>query len=57
MAVVYPYSNVISKENSFQLSDNHPREAQAREVNEAWKGNGYSLRNIVTEALISFSQK
>lgn len=57
LAVVYPYTNAICKVYSFQLSNNNPREAQAREVIEAWKGEEYSLRNIVTEALISFSQK
>jgi hypothetical protein len=44
----------MSKVYSFRLSDDNPREAQAREVIEAWVGEGYSLRHVVVEALISF---
>lgn len=37
---------------SFRLSDKNPRETQAREVIEAWAKQGYSLRHILTEALL-----
>jgi len=43
----------MSKVYSFRLSDDNPREAQAREVIEAWVGEGYSLRYILIEALLS----
>ncbi len=46
----------MSKVYSFRLDDNKPREAQAREVIDAWVGEGYLLRHIVTEALINFCQ-
>jgi hypothetical protein len=41
----------MSKVYSFRLDDKNPREAQAREVINAWIVKGYSLRHIVTEAL------
>lgn len=47
----------MSKVYSFRLSDENPREAQAREVIEAWVEEGYSLRYVIVEALISFSDK
>jgi len=47
----------MSKVYSFRLSDNNPREAQAREVIEAWVGEGYSLRYVVAEALLSFKSE
>jgi hypothetical protein len=37
---------------SFRLSDQNPRETQAREAIEAWVKQGYSLRYILTEALL-----
>jgi hypothetical protein len=37
---------------SFRLESKNPREAQAEEVIEAWAKQGYSLRHIVTEALL-----
>ena len=43
----------MSKVYSFRLDKNNPREAQAREVIDAWMEKGYSLRNILTDALIS----
>lgn len=42
----------MSKVYSFRLSDDNPREAQAREVIEAWGEEGYSLRHKITEALL-----
>ncbi len=47
----------MSKVYSFRLDENNPREAQAREVIEAWVGDGYSLRHIVTDALIFYCDK
>jgi hypothetical protein len=48
----------MSKVYSFRLNVDNPREAQAREVIEAWVEDGYSLRHIITEALlISFDNK
>jgi len=37
---------------SFRLSDKNPRETQAKGVIEAWVKQGYSLRHILTEALL-----
>lgn len=37
---------------SFRLSDQNPRETQAREVIDAWVQQGYSLRQVLTEALL-----
>ena len=41
----------MSKVYSFRLEENNPREAQAREVIEAWVSKGYSLRQIIVDAL------
>lgn len=42
----------MSKVYSFRLSDKNPRETQAGEVIDAWVNEGYSLRHIITEALL-----
>jgi hypothetical protein len=42
----------MSEVFSFRLSDQNPREAQAREVIKAWVAQGYTLRHILTEALL-----
>ena len=48
----------MSKVFSFRLNDDNPREAQAREEIKAWVKEGYSLRYIITEALlIDFDNK
>jgi hypothetical protein len=47
----------MSKVYSFRLDENNPREAQAREVIEAWASNGYSLRRIIVNALISYQSE
>ena len=48
----------MSKVYSFRLDDDNPREAQARGVIKAWMGEGYSLRHIITDALlINFLQE
>ena len=44
----------MSKVYSFRLNNNNPREAQSREVIEAWVEEGYSLRHVVVEALLSY---
>lgn len=46
----------MSKVYSFRLDENNPREAQAREVIEAWVEEGYSLRYAVVEALITYKK-
>lgn len=46
----------MSKVYSFRLSDDNPREAQAREVIEAWVAEGYSLRHVIVEALLTFEK-
>lgn len=43
----------MSRVYSFRLSDKNPREIQAREVLESWISKGYSLRQIVTNALLT----
>jgi hypothetical protein len=57
VAVVRGFESAMSRVYSFRLSDNNPREAQARGVIEAWVEEGYSLRFLMTDALIFFSQK
>ena len=47
----------MSKVYSFRLDENNPREAQAREVIEAWVGEGYAIRYLITEALVAYSTK
>ena len=42
----------MSKVYSFRLDSDNPREAQAIEVIDNWVSQGYSLRNLLTEALI-----
>lgn len=37
---------------SFRLSENNPREEQAKKVIDIWSKKGYSIRYIITEALI-----
>lgn len=47
----------MSKVYSFRLDGDNPREAQAKGVIQAWVGEGYSLRHVVVEALLSFHNK
>jgi len=44
----------MSKVYSFRLDDENPREAQAREVIVTWVEEGYSLRYVITEALLIY---
>jgi hypothetical protein len=46
----------MSKVYSFRLSNDNPREAQAREVIEAWVAEGYSLRHVLVEALFAYKK-
>jgi hypothetical protein len=46
----------MSKVYSFRLSDDNPREAQAREVIEVWAEDGYSLRHLVVDAMLIYSR-
>ena len=56
MALVRYLEAAMSKVYSFRLDEHNPRENQAKEVIEAWILKGYSLRHIIAEALINFSQ-
>jgi hypothetical protein len=47
----------MSKVFSFRLDANNPREAQARDVIEAWVGDGYSLRYVIVDALLLYKKK
>jgi len=47
----------MSKVYSFRLNEDNPREAQAKGVIHAWVEEGYSLRHVVVEALLSFDTK
>ncbi len=47
----------MSKVYSFRLSDDNPREAQASEVINNWVSRGYSLRHLLTEALLICLEK
>ena len=40
----------------YALDNNNPREAQAREVIDVWVSQGYSLRHIIIDALISYQR-
>jgi hypothetical protein len=44
----------MSKVYSFRLDEHNPREAHAKGVIYAWVEEGYSLRHVVVEALLSF---
>lgn len=43
----------MSKVYSFRLNDNNPREAQAKEVIDIWVAEGYPLRRVIVDALLS----
>ena len=47
----------MSKVYSFRLDENNPREAQARDVIDAWVAQGYSLRHQLVDVLIAFQNK
>lgn len=47
----------MSKVFSFRLDADNPREARAREVINTWLDKGYSLRYLVTDALISYMKE
>jgi len=46
----------MSKVFSFRLNDENPREAQAREVIEAWVAEGYSQRQVIVDALLTYKK-
>jgi hypothetical protein len=46
----------MSKVYSFRLDENNPREAQAKEVIDAWVEEGYSLRRIIVDATIQYKK-
>jgi hypothetical protein len=43
----------MSEVISFRLDQDNPREARAREVLRAWYAQGFSVRHILTEALLA----
>ena len=47
----------MSNVYSFRLSNDNPREAQARDAINTWVSRGYSLRHIMTEALLIYLEK
>lgn len=47
----------MSNVYSFRLNENNPREAQAKEVIDAWIAQGYSLRHQLVDILIAFQNK
>jgi hypothetical protein len=47
----------MSKVYSFRLDEHNPREAQAKGIIHAWVGEGYSLRHVVVEALVSYKKE
>jgi hypothetical protein len=47
----------MSKVFSFRLSDVNPREAQAKKIIESRVEEGYSLRQIIVEALIAYQSR
>lgn len=46
----------MSEVISFRLSKDNPREEQALETIRAWSSKGYSVRHILTEALLQLSE-
>jgi hypothetical protein len=44
----------MSEVISFRLDQDNPREAQARAVLKAWVDQGYSVRHVLTEALLAY---
>ncbi len=46
----------MSEVISFRLDRDNPREARAREVLRAWYAQGYSVRYVLTEALLSLEE-
>ena len=46
----------MSEVISFRLDEDNPREARAREVLRAWYAQGYSVRHILTEALLRLEE-
>jgi len=46
----------MSKVYSFRLNNENPREAQAREIIEAWVAEGDSLRQVIVDVLLSFKK-
>ena len=47
----------MSEVISFRLDATNPREAQAREVLRSWYAQGYSVRHIITEALLKVDEE
>lgn len=47
----------MSKVYSFRLDENNPREAQAKEVIEAWIAQGYSLRHHLVDLMLESQNK
>jgi hypothetical protein len=45
----------VSEVISFRLSKDNPREAQALDMLRAWSIEGYSVRQIITEALLKLT--
>lgn len=46
----------MSEVISFRLDRGNPREARAREVLKRWYGEGYSVRYVLTEALLKLDE-
>ena len=44
----------MSEVISFRLDKDNPREAQARAVLKTWADKGYSVRHVLTEALLAY---
>jgi hypothetical protein len=44
----------MSEVISFRLDKDNPREAQARAVLKTWVDKGYSVRHVLTEAMLAF---
>ena len=57
MAVIRIAECHMSKVYSFRLSEDNPREAQARRSIEAWMTEGYSLRYVIVAAILDYKRK
>lgn len=54
MAALRCTEGLMSKVFSFRLCEDNPREVQAEEIIGTWTSQGYSLRHILTDALIQY---
>jgi hypothetical protein len=55
VALVRGFASAMSEVISFRLDKENIREAKALMILQVWRTNGYSIRQAITEALVSLS--